>query len=257
MRKSQYLPPNIGMIKDKVVLDLACHDGESTSIIHKLGAKHIYGVDVRKELIDCAAQQIQTNNVEFFERDITDYNFISTLVSKSNAITCFGVFYHLFDHFRFLTQILKPNIEHVLIETEFGTESIHPKMDWVFEATNHKLHGYSGDLKIIPVGIPNLSWILYSAEILGFKCDWIQYFGGTVKLLPHQISRDDYAAIAGPDWPSYIDIISNNSVPQFVKDEISNSLSTFTGKRMVLRLYNTNVVQSTPLVLEEIYKWPY
>ena len=257
MKKQQYLSLNTEILKNKTVLDLACHHGESTQIIHTLGATHVTGVEVRENLVDQARQKLCASNVEFFVKDITDYNFISPLVKNSDTITCFGVLYHLFDHFRFLSNILTPNVEHVLIETEFGTESLNPEMSWGFEITDHKLHGHHKNLKIIPNGTPNLSWILQSADIFGFKCDWIQCYGNVAAKQRKQITSEEYLTIAGPDWPPYFQLISADSIPDFVRHELSQFLHTFTSKRMILRLYNTNLITSTPLQLQNIYQWPY
>lgn len=257
MNKNQFLSHNIEILKNKTVLDLACHTGESTKIIHSLGAKHVYGVEIRDDLVNQARQQLCADNVEFFTQDITDYNFISSLVKNSNTITCFGVLYHLFDHFRFLSHILASNIEHVLIETEFGSETLNPEMFWGFETTDYKFHGYHKELKIIPNGTPNLSWILQSAEIFGFKCDWVQCYGVSTIKQRKQITSEEYLAIAGPDWPTYSHLISDAPIPTFVEQELSQFLQVFTSKRMILRLYNTNLVNSIPLRLQDIYQWPY
>jgi len=255
--KTEYLTDNYTILKNKTVLDLACHTGESTGIIHSLGANHVYGVEIRKNLIDIAKKQCSAPNVNFFVADITDYDFMSTLIDKSNTITCFGALYHLFDHFRFLSHILNPNIEHVLIETEFGPETLNPEMYWGFENTDDVLNGYHNNLKIIPHGSPNLSWILNSADIFGFKCDWIKPYGYYTSKQRQNITSEEYLAIAGPDWPSYSQILSIEPIPEFVEKEISQLLKHFTRKRMVIRLYNTNLVKSIPLQLKEIYQWPF
>jgi SAM-dependent methyltransferase len=257
MNKTQYLSYNTEILKNKTVLDLACHTGESTKIIHSLGAKHVYGVEVRNELVNLARRGVRADNVEFFTADITDYNFMSSLIKDSNTITCFGVLYHLFDHFRFLSHILAENIEHVLIETEFGSETLNPEMFWGFEITDNKFHGYHKNLKIIPNGTPNLSWILQSAEIFGFKCDWVQCYGNSRTKQRNQITSEEYLSIAGPDWPTYSHLISDTTIPEFVEQELSQFLQVFTSKRMILRLYNTNLINSTPLRLQDIYRWPY
>ena len=251
----QYLLTNEQIIRNKTVLDLACHTGESTKIIHELGAEHVYAVEVRPDLIKTAQQNLVANNVQFMIEDITNYAVMSSLVAKSNTITCFGVLYHLFDHFRFLECILQPNIEYVLIETEFGSESPNPEMYWGVETTDQVLHGWHNHAKIIPHGTPNLSWILQSADIFNFKCDWIQHYGTKTSKKRKQVTMEEYLSIAGPDWPSYADLISNKPIPDFVENEIADFLQIFINKRMIIRLYNTNLVNSTPLSLKEIYQY--
>jgi SAM-dependent methyltransferase len=253
--KKRYLPTNEQIIRNKNVLDLACHTGESTKIIHELGAEHVYAVEVRPDLIKIAQQNLVADNVQFMVEDITNYAVMSNLVAKSNTITCLGVLYHLFDHFRFLECILQPNIEHVLIETEFGPESLNPEMYWGFETIDHVEHGWHNNVKIIPNGAPNLSWILQSADIFNFKCDWIQHYGRKQPKKRKQVTKEEYLSIAGPNWPSYADLISDKPIPDFVENEIADFLQIFTKKRMIIRLYNSNLVNSTPLSLKEIYQW--
>tara|TARA_R110000868_G_scaffold18876_1_gene82179 strand:- start:57 stop:833 length:777 start_codon:yes stop_codon:yes gene_type:complete len=255
MDKKQYLTLNTNLIKNKTVLDLACHSGLSTQIIHRLGAKHIYAVDIRPELIQKAQKNLDVDNVEFFTGDITDNQLISNLVSNSNTITCFGALYHLFDHFNFLSYILKPNIEYVLLETEFGSESLNPEMYWAFERTDSVLNGWYKNFKLMPHGTPNLSWILQSADLFGFKCDWIEFYGSKQKKSRYLVTAEEYLTIAGPSWPSYQELMSSNPVPDFVENEIAQFLHITTNKRMIIRLYNSNLITSTPLILKDIYQW--
>jgi hypothetical protein len=257
MKKSEYLFKNSHLLTDKVVLDLACHDGESTKLIHQHGAKRVYAIDIREKLVQQAQKTLPYSNIDFFVGDITDPALISSLVAKSNTITCFGVIYHLFDHFRFFSHIMKSNIEHVLLETEFGIESLNPEMCWGFEYTNINQNGWCNDCAIIPNGAPNISWILQAAEVFGFRCDWIEYYGRQTQKPRTQITYDEYVNVAGPDWPPFTTIISTDPIPNFVEQELSELLHKFTSRRMILRLYNTQLVKSQPLIIPDIYRWPY
>lgn len=258
MKKDEFLPLNKGIIHGKSVLDLACHDGESTALIQSLGAKHIYAVDIRAHLINKAKREIQ-GNVDFFVHDITDYNFLEPLVAKSQAVICLGVFYHLFDHFRFLSKILRPNIDHVIIETVCGPETTNPEMFWGFEPTNKDSNGWLDGVPIIPNGTPNLSWIVQSANIFGFDLDWIHYYGSSELKERVNITSEEYTAIAGPDWPPYHDIISNVEIPEFVEKELDQMLKEFPRdhRRMIVRLYNKQTVESQPLKIQNHYRWPF
>lgn len=258
MEKSQYLSINQHIIKDKIVLDLACHTGISTKIIQGLGAKYVYGLEGRENLVQIAKQNIN-GNVEFFIGDMTESKDILPLVEKSQTIICLGSLYHLYDHFRFFQYILQSHIEYCLIETLFGIESINPEMCWDFENTHEFVNGFYKDLSVIPHGSPNLSWILNSAKIFGFECDWMQCYGKkTVKLIT-QITLEEYLKIAGADWPLYEDIITNQNIPVFIKDELKQMLHDYPyeDRRMILRLYNTKHINSTPLTLKEHFKWPF
>jgi len=258
MKKIDYLSLNKIIIQDQSILDLACHDGESTKLIQSLGAKHIYAVDIRQHLIDKAKKELK-GNVDFFVHDITDYDFISSLVGKSQSVICLGVFYHLFDHFRFLSKILCPNVNYVLIESVCGPETINPEMYWGFEPTIEDTNGWLEGVTVIPNGTPNLSWIVQSANIFGFELDWIHYYGASELKKFYNITIEEYTSIAGPDWPQYSDIISNKNIPEFVVQELNQMLREFPCKhrRMILRLFNSNTISSKPLDVQNCFAWPY
>jgi SAM-dependent methyltransferase len=257
MKKNEFLNLNNHILKDKTVLDLACHDGESTDLILKYGAKHVYGIDIRPHLIAKAQSRIN-GPVDFFVGDITNDLLISPLIEQSNTVTCFGVLYHLFDHFRFFKQILKPNIEHVLIETIFGPETLNPEMFWGFEITDCDLNGWMENVNLIPNGTPNLSWIIQSSRIFGFECDWLHCYGSKQLKSRENITHEEYMQVAGADWPPYTHIISNVDIPEFVEKELKQMLGEYleSERRMIFRLYNTRSVNSVPLEIKDIYQWP-
>ena len=257
MYKKDYFQIHNHILKNKTILDLACHDGESTDLILKNGAKHVYAVEIRPHLIKKAQSNI-TGPVDFFVGDITNDSLTSPLIQQSNTVVCLGVLYHLFDHFRFFKQILKSNIEHILIETIFGPETLNPEMFWGFEETNNDLHGWMDGVDIIPHGSPNLSWIIQSSRIFGFECDWIHCYGVKKTKSRENITHEEYIQVAGADWPPYAHIISNVNIPEFVEKELDQMIGEYqiSNRRMILRLYNTKLVNSTPLEIKDIYQWP-
>lgn len=258
MKKQTYLQYNQKIIQDKTVLDLACHTGESTGIISSLGAKHVYAVEIRQDLLDIAKNNV-SGPVDFYQGDITDPAVILPFVGKCQTVILLGVFYHLFDHFRFLSHILGPKVEHCLIETVCGPESLNPEMFWGFERTDFKLNGYFGNHDRIPHGTPNTAWIIESAKIFGFDCDWIEQYGIRSPKSIYDVTLEEYTNIADPDWPPYQNIMLNKDVPSFVKNELDQMLCTYEtpSRRMILRLYNTKIVDSRALDLEKIYQWKF
>ena len=255
MNKKEYLKINESMIKDKIVVDLACHDGESTALIQSLGSEKVLAVEIREHLLSKAQQHVK-GNVQWYHGDITNAGLIVPLIEQSNTVIVLGVLYHLFDHFRFLSNVLRPNIEHCLIETVCGPESLNPEMFWGFEKTNDDRNGFFGNHDRIAHGTPNTAWIIEAAKIFGFECDWIHYYGHHRKKNVTHITMEEYINVAGPDWPGYDQLVLNQNIPVFVKQELEQMLGDFESKRMILRLYNTEKVNSTPLSLKDIYYWP-
>ena len=257
--KKEYLKLNQHLIKNKTVLDLACHDGESTGIIKDLGANFVYGVEAREEVLQKAKNEVK-GNVDFFVGDIQDQKLIAPLVKKCQSVILLGVCYHLYNHFGLFTQILRPNIDHVLIETIAGPETMNPAMFWGFENTNHVSNGWHPETVEIPHGAPNLSWIFATANIFGFSCDWAWSLGDLPAKTRHNITQKEYTQIKQRNWPEYEKIISNDIIQEKILNDIStmfvdDSPEHSGKKRIVLRLYNRQTISSTPINLADCYVW--
>jgi hypothetical protein len=154
----------------------------------------VYGVEARKELIEKAKNNVN-GNVNFFVGDIQDKKLISPLVKKSQTIIILGAFYHLYDHFGLFSQILRPNIDYVLIETIAGPETLNTAMAWAFEKTDDVFNGWHPETQYVPHGTPNLAWIFKSAEIFGFHCDWIHSYAKGGQLPPktrYDVTKKEY-----------------------------------------------------------------
>lgn len=262
MRKQQYLKFNQHIITNKTILDLACHDGVSSNIIKNLGATHVYGVEARQELVTKAKKDVK-GNVNFFVGDIQDEKLIAPLVKKSNTVILLGVFYHLYNHFGLLTQILRSNIDHVLIETVAGPETLNTAMAWGFEKTDGVLNGWHQETQYVPHGTPNLAWIFKSAENFGFYCDWIHSYAIGGELPPktrYNITPKEYIDIKRDHWPAYEKIISRDPLPDNILDDINTKLvddgpDQAGKKRHILRLYNSRNIDSKPVDLKDCYNW--
>lgn len=206
------------MFKNKHVLDLACHNGDSTRKIKQSGSASVVGVDIRRDQIDYAISINQDNDICYFCNDFTDYNFLDDQVKNVQVITQFGALYHMFDHFRFFSHILKPHIEYVLLETIYGPESSNPEMFWGFEPVDYYLNGWMSEVSTIPHGSPNLSWIMQSANIFNFNIDFVE--------------------------------------KRYAVTDFKNVTDHETNKRMVVRLYNSKLFPNIiPLSMDEIWMW--
>jgi SAM-dependent methyltransferase len=212
------LHPYAGMFKNKRVLDLACYNGDSTRTIKQFGSTSVVGIDIRSDQIDYAVSVNHDPDIHYFCNDFTDYKFLDSQVNNVQVISQFGALYHMFDHFRFFSHILKPHIEYVLLETLYGPETPTPNMVWGYEPVDHYLNGWMEGVDTIPHRSPNLSWILQSAKIFNFNIDFVE----------KRYASTDFKNIA---------------------DQESN-------KRMIVRLYNSKLFPNiTPLSLDEIWMW--
>jgi SAM-dependent methyltransferase len=206
------------IFKNNAVLDLACHGGDSTQKIADCGAAEVVGIDIRSSLIDYAKKHNTRPNVSYFCNDITNYGFISPLVSQSQIITCFGVLYHLFDHFRFFQHIMQSHVKYIVFETLYGPETKNPGMFCGYESVYEDKNGWASGVDIIPFGTPNISWISQSAKIFNFEIEFIE------------------------KWYANLDF--------------NNVLDHETNKRIVIRLFNRNFFpEKKSLDLEDIWEW--
>lgn len=261
MNKQKYLKYNQRLITNKTVLDLACHAGESTKIIKDLGANFVYGVEAREGLIQKAKNNIK-GNVNFFVGDIQDQKLIAPLVKKCQSVILLGVLYHLYNHFGLFTHILRPNIDYVLIETVAGPDTMNPAMAWGFENTSSVLHGWHSETENVPHGTPNLAWIFKSAENFGFRCDWIYSYceGELPPKTRYNITPKEYMDIKGDHWPVYEKIISGDTLPDSILNDIKTRLvddgpDQAGKKRCIIRLYNSRNIESKPVDLKDCYDW--
>ena len=155
------------------MLDAASHCGQSSTGIAKLGAASVIGVEARPNLVETAQQLLTTtgyNNVQFICGDITDYTLLDQLLVNTDTVTCFGVFYHLNDHFNFLKHICTSPCKRLIIETLFGLESPNPTMICNVEPVvgNYNQNGINPGFDQLMCGSPNIIWIQQVLEIFNW-----------------------------------------------------------------------------------------
>lgn len=204
------------IINEQRVLDLACHSGISSIMMADLGARFVTGVDIRSDLI-AQAQSNTYPNTKFLCTDITDIAFLDQQVPNHDIVTAFGVLYHMFDHFRFLKNIMRPNVRYVILETLHGPESSMPSMFWAVEDTAPFVNGWDPDLSRIMHGTPNLSWLISAAEIFGFRCDYVHRRYLTTRF----------------------DRITNHDNNQ----------------RMVVRFFNNAIIDKKHFTIDDVWRW--
>lgn len=206
------------LIKNKRVLDLACHDGTSSMILYDSGAASVVGVDIRDDLIKFANQSRQGKNIFYFCNDIENLDLLSALVKESDIVVCLGAFYHLRNNFDWLDTVCAENVERVILETMFGVESPQAHIFPLFENTSLRANGYHPKYKKVPVNQVNFSWI-YQAMM---QFDW------RLEYLEKGYHSRDFAHI--------IDFETN--------------------KRMFLKMYNPRKISKTDyLEFDQIWQW--
>ncbi|MGL5082538.1 MAG: class I SAM-dependent methyltransferase [Microcoleaceae cyanobacterium] len=111
---------NQQLIKDKVILDLACNNGRLSYPCLALGAKKVIGVEARQELIEMGREYLEgtefKDKMEFVQADLFEY-LSSATKGQFDLILCCGFLYHTVrqvDFFRLAKQLAP---EHIIIDT--------------------------------------------------------------------------------------------------------------------------------------------
>lgn len=108
------------LLKDRVVLDLACNTGRLAYPLLMLGAKKVVGVEARRELIDRGrdlfAKSPYAEKMTFVESDLFDY-LDAAKPGDFDVIVCAGFLYHTVRHADFFRQVKRLAPQAVFVDT--------------------------------------------------------------------------------------------------------------------------------------------
>lgn len=101
------------------VLDLACHDGRFGFAALQHGAAHVVGIDHKAHLVSAAVDHYEHYGVEpdryrFMAGNLYD---CMHLAGEVDVVLCFGLLYHLPDHWQILDQIAALGPRSIIIDT--------------------------------------------------------------------------------------------------------------------------------------------
>jgi ubiquinone/menaquinone biosynthesis C-methylase UbiE len=89
------------IVKDKIVLDIACGSGYGAQILAK-SAKRVYGVDTDSDAVDYAIKNYAAKNIEYMVGDAVQIPLEDNSV---DVVVTFETIEHINDHQRFLREI--------------------------------------------------------------------------------------------------------------------------------------------------------
>jgi SAM-dependent methyltransferase len=114
------LTRNKDLIKDKVILDLACANGVFSYPCLALGARRVVGVEVQQSDVDDGIRIIETtgfkDKMEFVHSNLFDY-LTTAPAGGFDTILCFGFLYHTPRQLDFFREIKRIGARHVIIDT--------------------------------------------------------------------------------------------------------------------------------------------
>ena len=113
---------NLEIIKDATILDIASHDGRWSFAALKNGAKKVYGIEGKEELVNSSNENMQKYGIsvekyEFVRGDIFD-EIKKIPPNKIDVVFCLGIFYHITNHMELLREIKRLNPKYLIMDTE-------------------------------------------------------------------------------------------------------------------------------------------
>src|SRR5262245_20029083 len=115
------LSRNKDLINNKVVLDLACHNGRMSYPCLALGASKVIGVEYRQSSIDEGIEYLAATEfkekMEFVRSDVLEY-LSSARPGSFDTIMCFGFLYHTVTQVDVFRQIARLAPEYIIVDTK-------------------------------------------------------------------------------------------------------------------------------------------
>ena len=90
----------------------------------KNGAKKVYGIEGKKELVEKGLENMQKykipeNKYSFVVGDIFE-EIKKIPLNEIDIVFCFGIFYHVSNHMELLTRVKKLNPKYLILDTEIN-----------------------------------------------------------------------------------------------------------------------------------------
>jgi hypothetical protein len=163
------------------VLDLASHDGRWSWAALRLGAKHVTGIEARKELIEKGRHLFEgeepAGRSTFIHGDIFEkLPAIAKSRQHFDVILCLGIFYHVMDHFLLLRLIRSFNAKLVILDTGLINDE-RPYIDLAMEETGNFLNAIKSvpDQKQNVIGRVSCGGLKLMCKALGFSCEFLDW----------------------------------------------------------------------------------
>lgn len=184
--------------KDKTVLDLGSHDGRWSIAAVKAGAKHVVGLEGRRE----AVTQAKKNAVALGVSDktsfaVSDIDSNSIENHKVDIVLCCGIFYHIANHYTLFRQMYNTGAKTIVIDGQFlktreAAVWFKPEpVDQIDTGLKNLPNTITLDYKKGQslVGVPSMPFVGLLAHGFGFTVDEVNYNNGNVS---NNVTMADY-----------------------------------------------------------------
>lgn len=179
-RYKAIIQPNLSLIWDRRILDIASHDGRWTLAALDARAAHVTAVEPRVELVNQANKFIADagygpDRYRSLVGDIYDV-FPTFTRGQFDTIFCLGFFYHTMEHFRLMKNMIELAPKAIILDT-MATADPTPMV--VLREEDPTWEGASiattGRKDVALKGIPTATYITQLVSHLGWtghEIDW-------------------------------------------------------------------------------------
>ena len=196
---------NLDIIKDKKIVDLACHLATDSFWALSAGAKSIKATNVRPQNIELVKEGAKLfgyeDKFEIIYSDLHDYSDTTKVCQGADTVLLCGIMYHVHDHYDIIKSIASASPENIIIETEEHPDLVNsdkPAVGWRSEIDNGEITGFVQGEKNLFVGLPNPVWFKFILEEFGYIRTNIQF----------------YDRLSIHEWPKPGEIIDKDYRPQ-------------------------------------------
>lgn len=173
-RYRRIIAPNLDLIRDKRILDIASHDGRWMAAALDAGAAHVVGVEPRENLVAEShhnlSSRVPENRYSLIQRDI--HEEIKKFSSNQfDCVFCLGFLDHTPHHIFLLSEIAR--ISRSLILDTGINGSNHQDVTYRLERSDSDITVFSKEEKSW-VAIPSESFLKCSLEYYGFESHLIK-----------------------------------------------------------------------------------
>lgn len=180
LRWQHVIKPILPEIAGASVLDLGSHDGRWPYAFAAAGAKSVYGIEGRSDLIAQFSSFPESDfkkRVKLVEGDFTET--MRELIQEGthfDIVGCLGVYYHTMHHYLMMLQMtaFKPKI--IVIDSEFATKTA-PLIIMSKEATHKELNTIAlvEGQERAPIGIPSIEAVRSMASSVGYNVEVVDW----------------------------------------------------------------------------------
>ena len=180
MRFDHIIGKQIQYIKNKRVLDVACHLGYTSLFCLHNDASYVTGTNVRDFELDIAREITSLagySNCNFVWSDIYNLSEFANQCDNHDTVLLCGILYHLNNHYEVLQTVANSRAQTLILETDLSNAidvGMQPIVHWKDELVTESTNGYEKNKNKTFVGIPNQRWIECALRRVGFTITYNQ-----------------------------------------------------------------------------------